>query len=129
MREMPLDIITFIEDENLLNDRSLSDWQRTILKSTYGMALSETEMEIYKRGTGREVYDGVEQQEVTAIAGRGGAAGKPLKSLAPLLSLRHSVITASRQAKPVTSCCWLPRCRKPESLFVASATTCALLQS
>ena len=128
MREMPLDIITFIEDENLLNDRSLSDWQRTILKSTYGMALSETEMEIYKRGTGREVYDGVEQRS-HSHSGAGRRGGKPLKSLAPLLSLRHSVITASRQAKPVTSCCWLPRCRKPESLFVASATTCALLQS
>ena len=45
------------------------------------MALSETEMEIYKRGTGREVYDGVEQQEVTVIAGRRG--GKTTKVACP----------------------------------------------
>ena len=82
MREITFDIMQFIEDENLLNDRSLSDWQRTILKSTYGMALSETEMEIYKRGTGREVYDGVEQQEVTVIAGRRG--GKTTKVACPI---------------------------------------------
>ena len=54
MREITFDIIQFIEDENLLNDRSLSDWQRTILKSTYGMPLNDPEMEIYKSGTGRE---------------------------------------------------------------------------
>ncbi len=82
MREITFDIIQFIEDENLLNDRSLSDWQRTILKSTYGMPLNDPEMEIYKSGTGRESYISVEQQEVTIIAGR--RSGKTSKIASPI---------------------------------------------
>jgi hypothetical protein len=77
-----LNIIEFVEHPKLLNDKSLSDWQRVILKSTYGIALDETELAIYRRGTGRDEYDPTEQEEVTIIAGR--RSGKTSKIAATI---------------------------------------------
>jgi hypothetical protein len=70
MSEIPLNVIEFIEHPGLLNDRSLSAMQRVILKSVYGLPLSESELELYYAGTGRERYDATEQIEATIIAGR-----------------------------------------------------------
>jgi hypothetical protein len=53
------------------------------LKSTYGLPLSQAELEIYQRGTGRERYDATEQREVTFIAGR--RSGKTGKIAAPIV--------------------------------------------
>ena len=82
MPDTQLNIIEFIEHPDLLNDKSLSDWQRVILKSTYGLALNEAELDIYRRGTGRSEYDAREQEEVTLIGGRRG--GKTCKIEAPI---------------------------------------------
>ena len=82
MSTIPLDIIQFIEHPDLLNDRSLSDTQRVILKSIYGLALNQSELEIYFTGTGRDKYDAVEQREATVIAGR--RSGKTSKIAPPI---------------------------------------------
>jgi hypothetical protein len=75
--EQSLTIIEFIRHPKLLNDQSNSLAQDTIVKSTYGLELSDTELEIYRRGTGRELYDAREQREITALAGRrSGKTGK-----------------------------------------------------
>jgi hypothetical protein len=72
-----LTITEFIRHPQLLNDQSNSLAQGTILKSIYGLELSDAELEIYYRGTGREVYDAREQREITVLAGRrSGKTGK-----------------------------------------------------
>jgi hypothetical protein len=80
--EHELTILEFVEHQQLLNDRSLSKCQRAILKSIYGLALDEEELEIYKRCTGLEIYDPKEQIDVSIIAGRRG--GKTSKIAAPV---------------------------------------------
>jgi hypothetical protein len=82
MTELPLNIVDFIRHPDVLNDQSHSDAQLACLKSIYGLALSPGEMEIYRRGTGREKYDVREHKEVTIIAGRQG--GKTSKLEAPI---------------------------------------------
>ena len=51
-----LNIIDFIHKLDLLGGKRLSKAQETILKATYGLALDEVELEIYRRATGRETY-------------------------------------------------------------------------
>ncbi len=82
-RELHLNIVEFIRHPELLNDQCHSDVQLLSLKSTYGLPLSQTELEIYQRGTGRESYDATEQREVTFIAGR--RSGKTGKIAAPIV--------------------------------------------
>jgi hypothetical protein len=76
MREMALNVIEFVEHPDLLNDRSLSEWQRTILKSIYGLALNDKELLIYQEGTGRDIYLEREQEEASIIGGRRGGKTK-----------------------------------------------------
>ena len=71
-----LTIVEFIRHPQLLNDQSNSTAQDTILKSTYGLELTEAESEIYRRATGRD-YVAREQREITTLAGRRG--GKSAK--------------------------------------------------
>jgi hypothetical protein len=71
-RYQELNIIAFIEHPQLLNDQSLSAPQITILKSVYGMELTEGELIIYRRGTGHEIYDAKPCEEATLIIGRRG---------------------------------------------------------
>ena len=52
--DKPLNIIEFIQHPDVLNDQSLSAAQMTCLKSVYGLLLTDQELEIYRRGTGRE---------------------------------------------------------------------------
>lgn len=79
---LPLDIIQFIEHPDLLNDKSLSDMQRMILKSIYGLDLTPNELELYYACTGRTTYEPREQIEVTIIAGR--RSGKTTKIAVPV---------------------------------------------
>ncbi len=67
-----LNIIDFIEELNLLEGSELSDAQRTILKATHGLELNGAEFDLYRRATGREIYEPREHNEVTAIVGRQG---------------------------------------------------------
>jgi len=66
-----MDIIEFIEDANLLNDRSLSVYQKMGLKAVYGLEMDPEELEAYRRSTGLERYDPKEWDEVSFILGRG----------------------------------------------------------
>ena len=67
-----LNIIDFITDLNLLEGSELSSAQRTILKTTYGLELSPAELDIFRRATGREIYEPREHTEATVIVGRQG---------------------------------------------------------
>lgn len=67
-----LTITEFVRHPLVLNDQSQSEPQITILKSIYGMPLTEGQLEIYRRGTGRETYDAKPCEEATVIAGRRG---------------------------------------------------------
>jgi hypothetical protein len=70
-------IIEFIQDPDILNDQTMSPSQSAFMKSVYGLALNDVELEIYRRGTGRETYVPREQREVTLLGGRrGGKTGK-----------------------------------------------------
>jgi Phage Terminase len=81
--EIALSILEFIEHPDLLNDKSLSMAQKICLKSTYGLPLDSGELDIYRRATGRQIYDAREQQEVTIIAGR--RSGKTTKIAAAIV--------------------------------------------
>ncbi|HEY2352582.1 MAG TPA: terminase large subunit [Candidatus Acidoferrum sp.] len=83
MPSLPLNIIEFVQNVDLLDDQTLSATQICCLKSVYGLPLSEPELEIYQRGTGRATYDQREQREATFIAGRRG--GKTGKIAAPIV--------------------------------------------
>jgi hypothetical protein len=82
LSEFPLNIVEFIRNRDILNDRSHSDAQLACLKSIYGLPLSERELKIYQRGTGRATYDALEQTDASIIAGRQG--GKTSKIAAPI---------------------------------------------
>jgi phage terminase large subunit-like protein len=71
-KEIELNIIDFIRHPGLLNDQSLSETQITVLRVIYGQPLTDSELEIYRRGTGRESYDPKEHRETTIIGGRRG---------------------------------------------------------
>ena len=82
MSQLPLNIVEFIRHQDVLNDQSHSDAQLACLKSIYGLALSPREMEIYRRGTGRESYHAREHREATMVGGR--QSGKTTKLAAPI---------------------------------------------
>lgn len=83
IRDMPLNIIEFIEHPQLLNDKSLSLAQRVILKSIYGLQLNQHELNFYYAATGRDTYDAAEVREATIIAGR--RSGKTSKIAAAIV--------------------------------------------
>ena len=88
-----LTIIDFIRHPQLLNDRAMSPRQIAFLKSVYGLPLSDLELDIYRRGTGREIYVPWEQQEVTLLGGRrGGKTGKLGARIALYEAFRHKRI-------------------------------------
>ena len=66
---IPLNIIEFIRHPDALNEQRFSETQLVIVKSLYGLPLTERELEIYRRGTGREKYEPKEHREMTVIAG------------------------------------------------------------
>ncbi len=72
MASKPLNILEFITDLNLLEGSELSPGQRTILKAMYGLELNQAELDIYRRATGRHIYEPREHNEATVIVGRQG---------------------------------------------------------
>jgi len=65
-----MDIIQFIEDERFIGDRSLSDYQKTLLKVIYGSSLDKREKKIFKTCTKLKRYKPKIFKESTIIAGR-----------------------------------------------------------
>jgi hypothetical protein len=83
MPKLPLgDIVEFIEHPDLLNDKSLSDTQKVVLRSIYGLFLTQTELDIYYACTCRATYEATEQREASIIAGR--RSGKTSKIAVPI---------------------------------------------
>lgn len=62
------DIIEFTTSARFLG-LSISPAQRTLLKSIYGLDLTEEEFELFRQCTGRETYTGKGFSEATVIAG------------------------------------------------------------
>ena len=75
-------IVDFVTDPHLLG-LSLSPYQRTLLKTIYGMALTPDERAIYHECTGRETYHARPFGEVTVISGARG--GKDSRIAAPVV--------------------------------------------
>jgi hypothetical protein len=67
-----LNIIEFITALDLLGGSHLSTAQSAILKTIYRVDLDQAELDIYRRGTGREIYEPREHTEATVIVGRQG---------------------------------------------------------
>jgi hypothetical protein len=88
MTKQPLTILDFIRHVHVLNEQSISPAQRTCLKVIYGLPLEETELEIYRRATGRETYLPKEHNEATIIVGRRG--GKTSRIAAPIVCYEAS---------------------------------------
>lgn len=94
-------IIEFIESPALLNDRTLSPAQKMVLKSIYGLALTEEELTLFKLTTALDSYQPREWSECTMILGR--RAGKSDK-LASSIAIFEAVARdhkASRGETPV----------------------------
>jgi len=78
-----VNIIQFVEDPRLLNDRSLSPAQRAGLKAIYGLPLSASELDLFKQMSGLPEYPGREFSEVDINAGRrGGKSDKFASNIA-----------------------------------------------
>jgi hypothetical protein len=78
-----VNIIQFVEDPRLLNDRSLSPAQRAGLKAIYGLPLSAAELDLFKQMSGLPEYPGREFSEVDINAGRrGGKSDKFASNIA-----------------------------------------------
>lgn len=65
-----MDIITFIEDKRFIGETSLSDYQKVLLKSMYGLALDRQEKRIFRECTRLKKYKPKVYREVTILAGR-----------------------------------------------------------
>ena len=87
MKDSKLTIVDFIRE--ILNDQTFSETQIAIFKSIYGLPLSDHELEINFRGTGRATYDAKEQPEVTIIAGRRGGKTKMAAAIACYEAFRN----------------------------------------
>jgi len=79
-----LNIIDFMKDLNLLEGSELSLAQQAFHKVMYGLELSQAELEIYRRATGRGIYEPREHNEGTGIFGRQG--GKTSRIGAPIVT-------------------------------------------
>ncbi len=75
-------IVEFCTDGQLLG-LSVSPAQRTLLKSIYGLALTDEELDLFRQCTGRDTYPGHPFGEVTVVAG--ARAGKDSRIAAPVV--------------------------------------------
>jgi len=75
-----MNINEFIEDAELLNDRTLSTAQRMSLKTVYGLPLTPEELLIHYQTTGLPEYVPREWAEVTFILGRRSGKSDKLAS-------------------------------------------------
>lgn len=68
-----MNIIEFIEDPNLINDKTLSLAQKTVLKAIYGLPLTYDEREMFTKITAlTRCRTGIEWSEASIIIGRRG---------------------------------------------------------
>lgn len=68
-----MNIIEFIEDPNLINDKTLSPAQKMTLKTIYGLPLTDNEFDIFTQVTALRRYpEGKEWSEASIIIGRRG---------------------------------------------------------
>src|SRR5579872_3648884 len=94
-----LNILEFISRLELLAPSDLSFAQRTCLKSIYGLPLTDDELTLYLRATGRSSYEGQEQSEGTIICGRrGGKTGYIAAPIALFESFRSHGIPKGEHA-------------------------------
>lgn len=75
-----MNIIEFCEDEQLLNDKSLSPAQKMALKAVYGLPMNDEEEAIFRQTTGRRFMPRVEQAEATFVLGRRSGKSDKLAS-------------------------------------------------
>jgi len=74
-------IIEFIEDPQLIGDKSLSLPQKVSLKAVYGLPLNQKERKVFRQITGRSQYRaGHEYSEATFILGRRSGKSDKLAS-------------------------------------------------
>ena len=106
METQSLDIIEFTQHPQLLNNQQLSDAQITVLKSMYGLPLSDLELQIFQQGTGRQNYHATEQRETTLIAGRQGGKTTLSAIIACYEAFRDHGLPAGREG---WRSCWRPR--------------------
>lgn len=66
------DIISFIEDKRFIGDTTLSDYQKVLLKSIYGLPLDRQEKRIFRECTRLKRYKPKVYRESTIICGRRG---------------------------------------------------------
>lgn len=91
-----MQITEFIEHPDILNDQSLSAAQRMALKATYGLELTDEELELFYETSGLNEYYPKEQEEVTYILGRrSGKSDKLAANIAlyEACSRRHNLST------------------------------------
>jgi hypothetical protein len=96
-----MDIITFIEDPNLVGDNSLSPAQRMVLKSIYGLRLTAAELALFRQTTGLTDYRAREWPEATMILGRRAGKSDKLASNIALYEACAREHKASRGETPV----------------------------
>jgi len=65
-----LNIVEFISDRQLINNRDLSPYQETFLRLLYGLPLTKEQLEIAEICIGRPVGNNREYNEATAVCGR-----------------------------------------------------------
>jgi hypothetical protein len=75
-----MNIVQFIEDPELIGDKSLSVAQRMSLKAVYGLPLTAGEIEVFRQTTGLSEYVPHEWPEVTFILGRRSGKSDKLAS-------------------------------------------------
>lgn len=75
-----MNIISFIEDQRFIGDKSLSLPQIVCLKSIYGLPLNKEERKVYRKLTSLKKYHPKEYQETTIIAGRRSGKSNQLAS-------------------------------------------------
>jgi hypothetical protein len=83
MKRQDITIIDHVTDPQLLG-LSISEPQEVLLRSIYGMALSKSQMDIWRLCTGREIYPRHGFSEITAICG--ARAGKDSRIACPIAS-------------------------------------------
>jgi len=102
-----LNILEFVTDLDLLKGSELSLAQRTILKTIYGLELDLAELDIYRRGTGRKIYEPSEHNEATVIVGRRGGKTSRIGAIVPVYEAsRDHEITKRTSVTPLDSTCW-----------------------
>jgi len=76
-----MNIIEFIEDPHLINDKRLSAAQKVSLKAVYGLHLNQAELKIFRKITGHKQYRaGREYPEASFVLGRRSGKSDQLAS-------------------------------------------------